>query len=148
MELFAIVLSIPGGLVLGLIYANTVCRIVSHYRMLSKLFIVASFIVLFALILEILLLVSLGAVNSRRMFGPAFSIMHLIVFVLGAPAIANILTLPQRMHFRGYRLVAGVAFGIFFTSLVVMQYAVSEELYGIDGDTGPFSAVIQSNHVA
>jgi hypothetical protein len=147
MELFAIALSVPAGLVLGLIYANIASRIVPQYKLLSKFFIVASCIVLSALILEILLLVTLGAINSRGMFGPAFSIMHLIVFMFGAPAVANILTLPQRVRFRGYRLVAGVAFGILFASLVVMQYVVSEELYGIDGDTGPFSAVIQSNHV-
>jgi hypothetical protein len=53
--------------------------------------------------------------------------------------LANVLLLgkPKPLLARWY--VAGLACTLFAFSLVLLQYGVSEALYGIDGTQGPYS---------
>jgi hypothetical protein len=87
---------------------------------------------------EVLLLATLGAVGSRAFVGPAFYVVHVVFFLLGTPALANVLLLrsPEPLLRRWY--VAGILCTAFAVCLVLLQYGVSEALYGIDGTNGPF----------
>jgi hypothetical protein len=104
--------------------------------------VIASVVVLAGLICEMLLIGTLGAVGARGRIGPAFWVLHLIVFWLGAPSVANFLVLSERLRFPGHRQVAGMAFGVMFFLLVLLQYHVYEELYGVDGRDGPFACLV------
>jgi hypothetical protein len=59
-----------------------------------------------------------------------------MVFVLGTPALANVLVL-RPIACKWY--VAGLVCTIFAVFLVLLEYDVSEALYGINGTNGPFS---------
>ena len=74
-------------------------------------------------------------VRSRALFGPGFYVVHLALFFLCAPALANLLVLRhrERWYFVPFAC-AGLAL-----FLVLLQYGVSESLYGINGDDGPYS---------
>lgn len=139
MECFAITLSLPAGLCAGLGYSYFINKFVAQFPRLSKLFVWVSGVVLVGLIIEFVLLITIGAVESRGLLGPTFSIAHFIIFILGTPALANILVLPQKVPFLGRWYVAGVLCGCLFTVLVIMQYHVAKSLYGIDGVGGPYS---------
>jgi hypothetical protein len=145
MENFGIILSLPGGLVVGVIYAVIIGALTSNFRWLIKPFVYASIIILLGLLLELGLLATLGAVRSRSSLGPLFALGHFIIFVFGAPALANLLVVPPRMRYLGHQIVAGIAFGVLFCVLVVLQYCVTDSLYGKNGDTGPFSLLPASN---
>lgn len=107
----------------------------------------ASFVVLVVFVVEIALLATVGAVRSRAAIGPLFYSAHLMVFFLGVPALANVLVLRRNVK-RWY--VAVPLCTLFALVLVLMQYGVSEALFGIDGDGGPFStpsaASVGANH--
>ena len=96
-------------------------------------------ILLFAFSAEVLLLATLGAVGSRTFVGPAFYVAHVVFFFLGTPALANVLLLRTPAPFVQRWYVAGILCTVFAFCLVLLQYGVSEALYGIDGTNGPFS---------
>ena len=88
------------------------------------------------------LLATIGAVRSRGAIGPAFYAVHIALFFLGTPALANALVLRKRGGMRRWYW-AVPACTLFAFALVLLQYGVSEALYGIDGMDGPFSNVIR-----
>jgi hypothetical protein len=84
------------------------------------------------------LLVTIGAVRSRAIIGPAFYAAHFALFILGTPALANVLVLwPPKGVVRWFWAVPICA--VFAVALVLLQYGVSEALYGVEGTGGPFS---------
>jgi hypothetical protein len=109
--------------------------------MIAPALTVASWIVLAGIFIEWALLLLRGAVETRVLVGPVFYPAHLIVFVLGTPALINVLVLPSpySRRARWFRTVP-VATVLAFI-LVVQQYSVFEALYGIDGEGGRFSRV-------
>jgi hypothetical protein len=88
---------------------------------------------------EVVLLAVIGAVRARTLLGPGFYALHLIMFFLGTPALANIPLLRRRALGRWYWVVPICT--LFAFVLVLLQIGVSEALYGIDGFDGPFSGV-------
>ena len=98
-----------------------------------------SYVVLGLFGLESILLIKFGAVASSGLVGPPFYAVHLAVFFLGTPALANLLLLrsPPTKWFIVLPFCTVFAF-----VLVLLQYDVSERLYGINGDDGPYSKVI------
>jgi len=138
MELFGIVLAIPAAFGGCVIYCLAISKIVIRFNLLRRSMLAASIGVLFLFALEMALLMTLGAVRSRAMIGPGFYVAHLVVFVLGTPALANVLILrsPKRT-LQWYWAVPLCT--VFALSLVLVQYGVSEALYGVDGTNSPDS---------
>ena len=136
MEIFGIILSVPVAFVASLLYCFLLAKIVRRWSLVSHLLRWASLVVLVVFVVEIALLATVGAVRSRAAIGPLFYPAHLMVFFLGVPALANVLVLRRNVK-RWY--VAVPLCTLFALVLVLMQYGVSEALYGIDGDSGPFS---------
>ena len=139
MEIFGIVLSIPVGFVACTLYCLLLVKVIARFGQLSRWLRFASHIVLALFSVEVVLLITLGAVRSRGVFGPGFYAAHICFFFLGPPALANSLVLRPGDGFFTKWYVATVLCTVFAFLLVLLQYGVSEALYGIDGDNGPYS---------
>jgi hypothetical protein len=136
MEMFGILASLPAAFIASGLYCLFLDRFVRKFDWVSKWFRIASYFVLAAFAVEVALLLTLGAVRSRGLLGPAFSIAHLYVFLLGTPALANLLVLRKR--FQAQFGISILLCTVLAFCLVLMQYGVSESLYGIDGEGGPY----------
>ncbi len=112
--------------------------IVIQFERLSRLIFQVSTTVLIALAFEMALLAVFGAVRVREMLGPAYYPAHMLPFFLGTPSVANVVVLrPQAKRMRGWSSAVPLC-TIMALALVLMQYGVSEALYGIDGHGGRF----------
>ncbi len=140
MELFGIVLSIPVAFVASMLYCLLLAKIVSKSAMLSRWLRMASYAVLGLFAVEILLLVTIAPVRARGLIGPGFYVAHLVFFFLCPPGLANVLVLRPRRGILSMWWVAGALCTVLAFCLVLLQYGVSEALYGIDGDDGPYSS--------
>src|SRR2546427_9981084 len=94
MELFGIVCAVPTAFVAAGIYAYLI-RFVLRYRLVSRIALWISTAVLVGLLLEWGALVTVGAVRSRAIIGPAFYPVHLVIFFLAIPALANLLVIQK-----------------------------------------------------
>jgi len=137
MELFGIILSVPAAFVASTIYSFLLAKIVLRLEPLRRLMFAVSVAVLGAIALEVTLVVTLGAVRVRELAGPWFYAVHLLLFVLGTPALANVIVLKPRPKYFSW-FVAVPFCTVLALGLVLMQYAVSEALYGIDGQKERF----------
>jgi hypothetical protein len=140
MELLGIVLSIPVAFVASMLYCLFLARVLLKFERPSRWLRIVSRIVMALFAAELILLVTLGPVRSRGLFGPGFYVAHVIFFFLGTPALANLLVLRPRPGVFGTWYVAGASAFAFF--LVLLQYTVSESLFGIDGENGPYSQIV------
>jgi hypothetical protein len=132
MELFGIALSIPVAFVASMVYCLFLTRVVLTLERPSRWLRFASWLVLGLFAFELLLLVTKGPVRSRGLFGPGFYIVHLALFFLGPPALANLLVLRRSRGFFVEWYVAGALCTVFAFFLVLLQYSVSESLLGIE----------------
>ncbi len=140
MELLGIISSVPIAFTCSMLYCLLAAKVISESQRLGYVFKFASIFVLAAFVFEIVLLITLGSVRSRGLFGPAFYVTHVTLFFLGPPALANVLILRTRPQKSGQWYVAGFLCTVFAFILVLLQYTVSESLYGIDGEGGPYSS--------
>lgn len=139
MEIFGIILSLPVSFVASVVYCFLLARFIVRLETLTRLMFLASAAILIAFAGEVILLLTIGPVRARGLLGSGFYVGHLIVFFLGTPALANVLILRWGAK-RRVPWYAAVPFcTVFAFVLVLLQYSVSEALYGIDGDDGPFS---------
>ena len=139
MELFGILFSIPVAFVMSMVYCAISVHAIRHVERLRRWLYVVSIGLLVGFISEVVLLATLGAIGSRAFVGPAFYVAHSVFFFLGTPALANVLLLRKRGPVvRGWYL-AGALCTLFAFCLILLQYGVSEALYGIDGTNGPYS---------
>jgi hypothetical protein len=139
MEAFGIILSVPVAFLANLVYCFFLSRVVVRVETLRRLMWGVSIGVLASFAIELSLLLSLGSVRARTVVGPGFYVGHVILFFLGPPALANVLVL-YRGRKPSVAWYAAVPFcTVFALVLVLLQYSVSEALYGIDGTNGPFS---------
>jgi hypothetical protein len=136
MEIFGILLSIPAAFVISMIYCLFVAKVVMRSSRLISWARIACLAVLLLLIGEVILVASIGAVRSRAVLGPTFFVVHLILFFVCTPALSNLLVFRHRE--RWYFVPFASTVLAFF--LVLFQYSVSESLYGINGDDGPYSS--------
>jgi len=131
MELFGIVLSIPAAFVVNTVYSLLLSRVITRIDPLRRFLWMASIGVLLLFVIEVALLIAIGAVRSGASLGPGFYVAHLVIFFTGPPALANVLILRNpRGTFRWYWAVPVCT--AFAFVLVLLQYGVSEALYGID----------------
>jgi hypothetical protein len=151
MEVFGILLSIPAAFVASGLYILFLIFVVRRFARASLWLWWSGVVILAFFAVELLLLATLGPVRSRAVVGPSFYPAHVALFLCGTPALANLLILRQR---RAVALLwacaAVVSCTLFAFGSVLLQYAVSEALYGVNGDDGPYSRnadiVLPSNY--
>ncbi|HLZ42439.1 MAG TPA: hypothetical protein VKQ11_15835 [Candidatus Sulfotelmatobacter sp.] len=132
MELFGIALSIPVALVASMLYCFFLDRVVLKFERPRRWLRFTSYFVLALFVAELAMLLTLGAVRSRAILGPSFYVAHLILFFISVPALANFLVLRQRRGFVASWYIAGALCTVFAFFLVLLQYGVSEALFGIE----------------
>ena len=138
MELFGIMLSVPGAFVATTFYVPFV-RLLFVLGWIRWIAAFLSVTILAALVFEWVTLARIGPLGAREWIGPAFDPLHTIVFLLAIPAFANVLVLSfGRKGCVSWLLLAGLA-ACFALPVVLTQYVVAEALYGIDGTGGPYS---------
>ena len=139
MDVLGLVLAIPAVVLVNIVYVVVARFGLVRFRKLRPWLLWPSYLVVMLAIVDVTLVAILGAVAARRLIGPAFWGFHLVVFLFGAPSLANVLILPQQgMWFRYWYATAALCclVGVF---LVFFQSAVGGALYGPDGVGGPFS---------
>jgi hypothetical protein len=137
MEILGIAASVPAAFVANVLYGYFLSRVVMRQEPLRRALWIASLPVLLAFAAEVALLMTVGAVRSRTIFGPTFEAAHVAIFFLGPPALANALVLwPPKGLVSWYWAVPICT--VFAFALVLLQYGVGDALYGIDGTGGPF----------
>src|SRR5262245_7610845 len=103
MEIFGIVLSIPAAFVASSVYSFLLSRVVVRTDLLRRVMWMASVGVLILFVMEVALLIAIGAVRSGALLGPGFYVAHVVIFFAGPPALANVLILRNpRGSFRWY----------------------------------------------
>jgi hypothetical protein len=139
MEIFGILFSIPAAFVVSMLYCLLLAKVISRFDSLGSWLQIASQIVLALFGVELALLVTLGAVRSRGILGPGFYVVHVALFFLCTPALANLLVLHRNGGIFARWYLAPVLCTALALVLVLLQYDVSESLYGINGNDGPYS---------
>ena len=132
-------MAIPAVFVANLLYVLVVRFGLAHLTALRPWLLWPSFLVVMLALIDVVLVVTLGAVAARTLIGPAFWGSHLIVFLFAAPALANVLIMTRKgLWFRRWYATVAVCcvFGVFW---VFFQVGVGDALYGPDGVGGPFS---------
>lgn len=134
----------PAAFVASSIYSSLLTRLLARWPQLKRSLFVASIIALGALAIEVILVTVLGAVRSRELLGPIFYVVHLALFLLSIPSLATLLVIIgwERVGWERWlskwQVVASLC-AVFALGVVLLQYFVTESLYGIDGTNGPFS---------
>jgi hypothetical protein len=139
MELLGVALAIPAVVVANVVYVLIVRFGLVRVAKLRHWLLWPSYLVVALALIDVILVVALGAVTARTLVGPAFWGFHLLVFLFGAPSLANVLVLTrQGVWFRRWYATVAVCclFGVF---LVFFQVGVGDALFGPDGAGGPFS---------
>jgi hypothetical protein len=144
MEVFGIFLSVPAAFITSSIYCLVLLKFVRKHDRFSRFLWMLSVPIIGLFAIEIIMLMALGVLESRRMLGPGFYVVHILIFFLGTPALANLFLLRRRSESLN-KSKLGIIFSIaticaiFAFGSVLLQYHVSETLYGIDGENGPYS---------
>lgn len=128
MELFGVIGAMPAAFCASALYSQVLVRL-ALTGSLRRFVLGVSVALLAALVVEWVLLAKLGAVGCRSVIGPAFYPLHLVLFFLAVPSLANILVLGRAVPV--VWPVVGLLSGAFALPVVLTQYGVSEALYGI-----------------
>ena len=139
MELVGLVLAFPAVFIANVAYVLFVQKVFLRYRALWPWLLWPSRIIVGLLILDVAAVAIVGAVSSRQSLGVLYTVLHVLVVFLGAPALANILLIPGGQgRYRRWYFIAAYCFlvGMF---LVFFQAGVGDALYGPDGVGGPYS---------
>lgn len=139
MEVLGLALAIPAVVVANTGYVLLVRFGLARLTKLRPWVLWPSYLVVVLALIDVVLVVTLGAVRARTLIGPAFWRLHVLVFLFGAPSLANVLVLTGNgLWFRRWyvTLACCCLFGVF---LVFFQVGVGDALYGPDGVGGPFS---------
>jgi hypothetical protein len=163
MEMFGIIFSVPVAFTMSMVYCALLAKLMRKFERVhrairrdkgtlygfkgrargadlvrSRVY-AASLVILGCFLIELVLLFKLGAVRSRVLLGPGFYGAHLVLFFLGAPALANVLILRERGRFVTRWYLAAIICTLLAFFLVILQYSVSEALPGLEGNSGPYS---------
>jgi hypothetical protein len=148
MENFGILLAIPATLVASTVYCLGAAILLAKVPRLRRVALAGSFLVVLAILVEIILLVALGAKTSYIRLGVGFAVMHYICFWLGPPAVANLVLILLSHGFDTWKpwriVVAVLACWFVCMPTVVVNIVIDEQIVGINGE-GPFYLVDPSS---
>jgi hypothetical protein len=139
-KLFGIIFAVPAVFIAAAIYAGLI-PFVFRYRLVTRIALWFSIAVLCGLLIEWAALLAVGAVRSRAVIGPAFYPVHLVLFFLTVPALANLLIIKKSGTILGTWFTVALLCSVLARAVVLTQYGVAEALYGVDGDGGPYGQV-------
>ena len=85
MELFGIAFSIPGAFVASVVYRLLLLATVARWRWIKRVFLLASHVVLTAILAEWIFLAVRGSVGTRELLGQIYYPAHLLIFFPAPP---------------------------------------------------------------
>jgi hypothetical protein len=133
MELFGLALSPAVALVASMLYCFFLDRVVVRFERPRRWLLFTSYVVLSFFAVELVMLEGLGAVRSSAILGRSFFyFVHLTLFFLVVPSLANFLLLNQRRRLAVGWYAAAFLCAVFAFFLALIQYSVSQSLYGIE----------------
>jgi hypothetical protein len=135
-EMFGILCSIPTAFLATALYVVFFRRALRH-PLIRKSALAASAMIFLALALEWILLVTVGIDGTCHTLGRGLYPIHLAVFLLAVPALANVLTITGDTGLLGRWFVVAALGAVLALPVVLTQYYVSEALYGLNGDKLP-----------
>lgn len=132
MELFGLLLAIPVTLIASFVYAVLALALFRFLPIVGRVFVVASLLVVAVIVTEVVLLVVLGPKDTYARLGHGFTALHFLGFLLGPPAVANLI-----LHFgrcwRWLRFFSATACcWIACMSALLGNIAVDEAIGGVD----------------
>jgi len=139
MEMLGLVIAFPAVLIANVVYAFLVRLSLSRVQTIKRPVIWLSWAVLALLVIDILLVSTIGPIPVRGYFGPSYWAVHLLIVLLGAPALTNALLIHGGSRwYQQWYFAAGISFvlGMF---LVFFMVGVGDALFGPDGIGGPYS---------
>jgi hypothetical protein len=132
MELFGIAFSVPVALVTSAAYSFFLGKFARPRVRLSKTLMFLSIAVLSAWVIEFIAVISFGGAGLNEWFGPLFYRVHLVLFFLAVPSLAAVVMLQTVRPALAKWYIAAVICTVFALIAVLLQYAVSEAIFGID----------------
>ncbi len=131
MELFGILFSIPAAFMVSTVYCLLLEKFILNKNRLSNIFIAISIMVLFLFLTELCFVIGRGPISIQNSIGSIYYILHSFLFFLVIPSMANVLML-QRIFtkFAKWYFIAPICSFVALIA-VLLQYHVSETLYGI-----------------
>ena len=130
MELFGIILSIPGAFLASVTYRCLLIWFSEVYPLAVRMIIFASRCVLIAILLEWAALATWSAVELHHFLGVFYYKFHSLLFLAGTPSLINVIVLadPQKPRVIT-NLVILLATLLGFT-LVLVEFSVSDSIFG------------------
>ena len=136
MEIFGLLFAFPILFLVSRLYARKAGEWLEHNKFSAAVWSLPTGAVLLLACVEAYILVRFGAYQAEKRFGAGFHALHLIVFFLGAPAVANAaLLVSQRLRIsrKASITIANLLCFLAGVALLFTNIAVSEGIYGIDG---------------
>jgi hypothetical protein len=136
MEVLGLLLAIPVAFGVSALYSLFAALFLSGQGAVGVIVRVSSWFVIATLSLEVAGLLALGAVRLHDRLGWPFTVVHSLVLLLAAPAVANLVARVGRA--RGWNglavwAVAASACFLVAVSLLFGNVVISEWIYGVDG---------------
>jgi hypothetical protein len=139
MEMLGLAIAFPAVLIANVAYALLVRLSLSRVRTIKRSIIWLSWAVLALLVIDILVVSTIGPIQARGYFGPSYWALHLLIVLLGAPALTNVLLIHGGSRwYHQWNFAAGISF-VFGMFLVFFMVGVGDALFGPDGIGGPYS---------
>jgi hypothetical protein len=141
MESFALMLSVPASFIATIIYISILHILktyIPRWSIISNYIFYASLGIIVTFVTEFIGVSTWGAINLRVYIGPVYYCVHLILFFLVIPSLANVLQLQKKVSFFSNWVVTAFICAVLALFVALLQYDVTETLYGIDGMKGPF----------
>jgi hypothetical protein len=138
MELFGIMFSVPVSFVVSSIYALIIKKITTKWTVLVVPIFWISGTILALLILEFFAVLTLGAIKIRETIGTLYYPLHIFLFFLFWPSLANLMGMQRRIAFLSKWYIIGITCAFLGLCVTLLQYVVSEALFGVDGMGGPY----------
>jgi hypothetical protein len=138
MEMFGLLLAVPATLVASTIYCFVAAVVFAKIRLVRRVALVGSPLVLLGVLVEIALLLTLGPKTSYIRLGLGFALLHLTCFWLGPPAVANLalLSLFRKPDTRKWPRIMIAIMLCWFVCMptVVVNITVDERIVGVNAD--------------
>lgn len=131
MEILGIALSVPVPFVASIVYGIIIGKVIRLWQFLSTPLLMFSLLVLSLLTFELIGVLTLGVVRVQEIVGDQYYAIHLGLFFLAVPSMANLLTIQRSVPNLSKWYVIGPVCSILALCSVLLQYDVSETLFGI-----------------
>jgi hypothetical protein len=136
MELFGLLLAVPVTFVTATIYCCGAAFVLTRLRVLRRVALFGSLLVGLCILIEIVLLGTLGAKAAYSRLFVGFTVIHEISFWLGPPAVANLVLLALSTRSDTWKLptivVASLICWFVCMGALVGHIAVDEAIVGVD----------------